>query len=134
MPFIPLEEEFTMQLTKFGIEVSISDQHDVLHGYALYLITWMVCYDDDLGAGKSLLALKTTDVNNVKNTACGFTSAIAWENTSNLCSFIHCFQHCIDIWRNLEFCSQGEVDFKCKFSCFLSSSVFNLWCWTIMEI
>lgn len=53
-----------MQVTKFGIEVSTSDQYDVLHGCALYLIIQMVCYGDDLGAGKSLLALKTTDVNN----------------------------------------------------------------------
>ena len=53
-----------MLVTKFGIEVSTSDQYDVLHGYALYLIIHMVCYDDDLGAGKSLLALKTTDANN----------------------------------------------------------------------
>lgn len=34
---------------------------DVLHRHALYLIVRMVCYDDGLGAGKSLLALKTTD-------------------------------------------------------------------------
>lgn len=34
---------------------------DVLHRHALYLIIRMVCYDDGLGAGKSLLALKTTD-------------------------------------------------------------------------
>lgn len=34
---------------------------DVLHRHALYLIVRMVCYDDGLGAGKSLLALKTVD-------------------------------------------------------------------------
>jgi len=33
----------------------------VLHRHALYLIVRMGCYDDGLGAGKSLLALKTTD-------------------------------------------------------------------------
>ncbi|MBZ3885290.1 Integrin beta-1-binding protein 1, partial [Sciurus carolinensis] len=37
---------------------------DVLHRHALYLIIRMVCYDDGLGAGKSLLALKTTDASN----------------------------------------------------------------------
>ncbi|XP_065487137.1 integrin beta-1-binding protein 1 isoform X2 [Caloenas nicobarica] len=36
-------------------------EKDVLHRHALYLIVRMVCYDDGLGAGKSLLALKTTD-------------------------------------------------------------------------
>lgn len=36
----------------------------VLHRHALYLIIRMVCYDDGLGAGKSLLALKTTDASN----------------------------------------------------------------------
>lgn len=35
LPFIPLEEEFTMQVTKFGIDVSTSDQYGVLHGYTL---------------------------------------------------------------------------------------------------
>lgn len=34
---------------------------DVLHRHALYLIVRMVCYDDGLGAGRSLLALKTAD-------------------------------------------------------------------------
>lgn len=37
---------------------------DVLHRHALYLIIRMVCYDDGLGAGRSLLALKTTDASN----------------------------------------------------------------------
>ncbi|XP_075057563.1 integrin beta-1-binding protein 1 isoform X2 [Mixophyes fleayi] len=35
---------------------------DVLHRHPLYLIVSMVCYDDGLLAGKSLLALKTKDV------------------------------------------------------------------------
>lgn len=34
---------------------------DVLHRHPLYLIVRMLCYDDGLGAGKNLLALKTTD-------------------------------------------------------------------------
>ncbi|KAM6355435.1 integrin beta-1-binding protein 1 isoform X3 [Falco biarmicus] len=55
------EEEFIMGVSKYGIKVSTSDQYDVLHRHALYLIVRMVCYDDGLGAGKSLLALKTTD-------------------------------------------------------------------------
>ncbi|XP_026702263.1 integrin beta-1-binding protein 1 isoform X2 [Athene cunicularia] len=50
-----------MGVSKYGIKVSTSDQYDVLHRHALYLIVRMVCYDDGLGAGKSLLALKTTD-------------------------------------------------------------------------
>ncbi|XP_068920914.1 integrin beta-1-binding protein 1 isoform X2 [Petaurus breviceps papuanus] len=61
LPFVPLEEEFIMGVSKYGIKVSTSDQYDVLHRHALYLIIRMVCYDDGLGAGKSLLALKTTD-------------------------------------------------------------------------
>lgn len=36
----------------------------MLHRHALYLILRMVCYDDGLGAGKGLLALKTTDASN----------------------------------------------------------------------
>ncbi|XP_051832051.1 integrin beta-1-binding protein 1 isoform X2 [Sminthopsis crassicaudata] len=63
LPFVPLEEEFIMGVSKYGIKVSTSDQYDVLHRHALYLIIRMVCYDDGLGAGKSLLALKTTDTN-----------------------------------------------------------------------
>ncbi|ELK36946.1 Integrin beta-1-binding protein 1 [Myotis davidii] len=47
-----------MGVSKYGIKVSTPDQYDVLH---LYLIIREVCYDDGLGAGKSLLALKTTD-------------------------------------------------------------------------
>lgn len=34
---------------------------DVLHRHPLYLIMRMLCYDDGLGTGKNLLALKTTD-------------------------------------------------------------------------
>ncbi|XP_022369284.1 integrin beta-1-binding protein 1 [Enhydra lutris kenyoni] len=64
LPFVPLEEEFIMGVSKYGIKVSSSDQYDVLHRHALYLIIRMVCYDDGLGAGKSLLALKTTDASN----------------------------------------------------------------------
>lgn len=37
---------------------------DVLHRHALYLIIRLVCYDHGLGAGKSLLALKTTNASN----------------------------------------------------------------------
>lgn len=43
----------------FSID-SLSSQ-DVLHRHPLYLIVRMLCYDDGLGAGKNLLALKTTD-------------------------------------------------------------------------
>lgn len=38
-----------------------SRDQDVLHRHPLYLIVRMLCYDDGLGAGKNLLALKTTD-------------------------------------------------------------------------
>lgn len=34
---------------------------DVLHRHPLYLIVRMLCYDDGLGTGRNLLALKTTD-------------------------------------------------------------------------
>ncbi|KAF6103802.1 integrin subunit beta 1 binding protein 1 [Phyllostomus discolor] len=64
LPFVPMEEEFIMGVSKYGIKVSTSDQYDVLHRHALYLIVRMVCYDDGLGAGRSLLALKTTDAGN----------------------------------------------------------------------
>ncbi|XP_061478797.1 integrin beta-1-binding protein 1 [Rhineura floridana] len=63
LPFVPGEEEFVMGVSKYGIKVTSLDQYDVLHRHALYLIVRMVCYDDGLGAGKSLLALKTTDAN-----------------------------------------------------------------------
>ncbi|KAL7988047.1 hypothetical protein Chor_006966 [Crotalus horridus] len=66
LPFVPGEEEFIMGVSKYGIKVTSLDQYnfqDVLHRHALYLIVRMVCYDDGLGAGKSLLALKTTDSN-----------------------------------------------------------------------
>ncbi|XP_028578342.1 integrin beta-1-binding protein 1 isoform X2 [Lacerta agilis] len=63
LPFVPGEEEFVMGVSKYGIKVTTLDQYDVLHRHALYLIVRMVCYDDGLGAGKSLLALKTTDTN-----------------------------------------------------------------------
>lgn len=46
LPFVPLEEEFIMGVSNYGIKVSTSDQHDVLHRQALYLINQMVCYDD----------------------------------------------------------------------------------------
>ncbi|PIN93115.1 hypothetical protein AB205_0103020 [Aquarana catesbeiana] len=50
-----------MVVSKYGIKVTTSDQYDVLHRHPLYLIVSMVCYDDGLVAGKSLLALKTKD-------------------------------------------------------------------------
>uniref|UniRef100_A0A2K6T886 Integrin beta-1-binding protein 1 n=1 Tax=Saimiri boliviensis boliviensis TaxID=39432 RepID=A0A2K6T886_SAIBB len=64
LPFVPPEEEFIMGVYKYSIKVLTSDQYNVLHRHALYLIIQMVCYDDGLGAGKSLLALKTTDASN----------------------------------------------------------------------
>ncbi|KAM4695565.1 integrin beta-1-binding protein 1 isoform 2-T4 [Discoglossus pictus] len=59
LPFVPQDEEFIMGVSKYGIKVATSDQYDVLHRHALYLIVCMVSYDDGLVAGKSLLALKT---------------------------------------------------------------------------
>lgn len=46
--------------TKWSCLICCCDQ-DVLHRHPLYLIVRMLCYDDGLGAGKNLLALKTTD-------------------------------------------------------------------------
>ena len=43
LPFVPLEEEFIMGVSKYGIKVSTSDQYDVLDRHALYLIIRMVC-------------------------------------------------------------------------------------------
>lgn len=41
--------------------VFVLHSQNVLHRHPLYLIVRMLCYDDGLGAGKNLLALKTTD-------------------------------------------------------------------------
>lgn len=60
LPFVPGDEELLLGVSKHGVKVS-SDQCDVLHRHPLYLIVRMLCYDDGLGAGKNLLALKTTD-------------------------------------------------------------------------
>lgn len=61
LPFVPSDEDFVMVVSKYGIKVTTLDQYDVLHRHPLYLIVSMVCYDDGLVAGKSLLALKTKD-------------------------------------------------------------------------
>lgn len=63
LPFVPAEEEMVLGVSKYGVKVASLDQCDVLHRHPLYLIVRMLCYDDGLGAGKNLLALKTTDVN-----------------------------------------------------------------------
>lgn len=63
LPFVPAEEERILVVSKYGVKVASTDQCDVLHRHPLYLIVRMLCYDDGLGAGKNLLALKTTDVN-----------------------------------------------------------------------
>ncbi|KAI2654499.1 Integrin beta-1-binding protein 1 [Labeo rohita] len=54
-------EEMILGVSKYGVKVASLDQCDVLHRHPLYLIVRMLCYDDGLGAGKNLLALKTTD-------------------------------------------------------------------------
>ncbi|TRY85969.1 hypothetical protein DNTS_015376 [Danionella cerebrum] len=61
LPFVPGEEEMILGVSKYGVKVASLDQCDVLHRHPLYLIVRMLCYDDGLGAGKNLLALKTTD-------------------------------------------------------------------------
>ncbi|XP_020356486.2 integrin beta-1-binding protein 1 isoform X1 [Oncorhynchus kisutch] len=61
LPFVPGEEEMVLGVSKYGVKVAFMDQCDVLHRHPLYLIMRMLCYDDGLGAGKNLLALKTTD-------------------------------------------------------------------------
>ncbi|XP_077394657.1 integrin beta-1-binding protein 1 [Festucalex cinctus] len=61
LPFVPGDEEMTLVVSKHGVKVASLDQCDVLHRHPLYLIVRMLCYDDGLGAGKNLLALKTTD-------------------------------------------------------------------------
>lgn len=61
LPFVPREEEMILGVSKYGVKVASLDQCDVLHRHPLYLIVRMLCYDDGLGAGKNLLALKTTD-------------------------------------------------------------------------
>ncbi|XP_051942195.1 integrin beta-1-binding protein 1 [Hippocampus zosterae] len=61
LPFVPRDEEMIMVVSKHGVKVASLDQYDVLHRHPLYLIMRMLCYDDGLGTGKNLLALKTTD-------------------------------------------------------------------------
>ncbi|XP_057716314.1 integrin beta-1-binding protein 1 [Corythoichthys intestinalis] len=61
LPFVPGDEELILFVSKHGVKVASLDQCDVLHRHPLYLIVRMLCYDDGLGAGKNLLALKTTD-------------------------------------------------------------------------
>ncbi|XP_015230127.1 PREDICTED: integrin beta-1-binding protein 1 [Cyprinodon variegatus] len=61
LPFVPGDEEMVLGVSKYGVKVASVDQSDVLHRHPLYLIVRMLCYDDGLGAGKNLLALKTTD-------------------------------------------------------------------------
>ncbi|CAL8296022.1 unnamed protein product [Arctogadus glacialis] len=61
LPFVPGEEEMMLGVSKYGVKVASLDQSDVLHRHPLYLIMRMLCYDDGLGAGRNLLALKTTD-------------------------------------------------------------------------
>ncbi|GCC23896.1 integrin beta-1-binding protein 1 isoform X1 [Chiloscyllium punctatum] len=70
LPFIPSEEESILYVSKYGIKVASSDQFDILHRHPLYLIVRMICYDDGLGMGKSLLALKTTDANQNEYSIC----------------------------------------------------------------
>uniref|UniRef100_H2UG79 Integrin beta-1-binding protein 1 n=1 Tax=Takifugu rubripes TaxID=31033 RepID=H2UG79_TAKRU len=61
LPFVPRDREMILGVSKYGVKVASLDQCDVLHRHPLYLIVRMLCYDDGLGAGKNLLALKTTD-------------------------------------------------------------------------
>ncbi|XP_056914195.1 integrin beta-1-binding protein 1 isoform X1 [Takifugu flavidus] len=61
LPFVPGDREMILGVSKYGVKVASLDQCDVLHRHPLYLIVRMLCYDDGLGAGKNLLALKTTD-------------------------------------------------------------------------
>ncbi|XP_076733825.1 integrin beta-1-binding protein 1 isoform X2 [Maylandia zebra] len=61
LPFVPGDEEMVLVVSKYGVKVASLDQCNVLHRHPLYLIVRMLCYDDGLGAGKNLLALKTTD-------------------------------------------------------------------------
>ncbi|XP_026165570.1 integrin beta-1-binding protein 1 isoform X1 [Mastacembelus armatus] len=61
LPFVPGDEEMILGVSKYGVKVASLNQCDVLHRHPLYLIVRMLCYDDGLGAGKNLLALKTTD-------------------------------------------------------------------------
>ncbi|XP_010877958.2 integrin beta-1-binding protein 1 isoform X2 [Esox lucius] len=61
LPFVPGDEEMVLAVSKYGVKVASMDQCDVLHRHPLYLIVRLLCYDDGLGAGKNLLALKTTD-------------------------------------------------------------------------
>ncbi|XP_032877512.1 integrin beta-1-binding protein 1 [Amblyraja radiata] len=70
LPFTPSEEECILCVSKYGIKVASSDQFDIVHRHPLYLIVRVICYDDGLGMGKSLLAIKTTDGNQTEYSIC----------------------------------------------------------------
>ncbi|XP_008306721.1 integrin beta-1-binding protein 1 [Cynoglossus semilaevis] len=61
LPFVPGDEDMILGVSKYGVKLASADQCDVLHRHPLYLVVRMLCYDDGLGSGKNLLALKTTD-------------------------------------------------------------------------
>ncbi|KAJ8274991.1 hypothetical protein COCON_G00096160 [Conger conger] len=61
LPFVAVDEEMFLAVSKYGIRVASSDQCEVLQRHPLYLVVRMLCYEDGLGAGRNLVALKTTD-------------------------------------------------------------------------
>jgi hypothetical protein len=66
LPFVPLEEEASASVS-------------VTFCTGLFFISpiWMLCYEDGLGAGKGLLALKTADASNEEYSP-WFICARAW--------------------------------------------------------
>uniref|UniRef100_A0A4W5QS30 Integrin beta 1 binding protein 1 n=1 Tax=Hucho hucho TaxID=62062 RepID=A0A4W5QS30_9TELE len=75
MPFVPKDEEMVLGVSKYGVKVDVQQSHP------LYLIVRMLCYDDGLGSGKNLLALKTTDAKQQEWSICVYQ----WSSTVSVC-------------------------------------------------
>lgn len=104
---------------------------DVLHRHPLYLIVRMMCYDDGLGAGKNLLALKTTDANQEECSIwvyqCSSSVSRQWKKfkrrTSQVWGHLLC-QWMLSVFHHL--CKQEQAQSICKvlsasFDCVLTS-------------
>ncbi|KAJ7989153.1 hypothetical protein DPEC_G00316560 [Dallia pectoralis] len=94
LPFVPGDVEMVLGVSKHGVKIASVDQCDVLHRHPLYLIMRMLCYDDGMGSGKNLLALKTTDA---EQTVCSI-----WvyqchnaEQAQTICKALSAFFDCV---------------------------------------
>ncbi|KAM8833312.1 integrin beta-1-binding protein 1 [Synchiropus picturatus] len=93
LPFVPGDEEMVLIVSKHGVKVASLDQCDVLHRHPLYLIVRMLGYDDGLGAGKNLLALKTTDAEQQECSIWVYQCSSA-EQAQSICKVLSASFHC----------------------------------------